>query len=181
MKTQKRKNVAWTATALLLLITYYLSSIPGLRVLPVISQINNLLNHFDTSMSIIAVRLVSLLPAQLASAGTLTDDFLRYARQNPVIIEFILRKSGHLILFFVITLAAFFLISLYLKSPGWTIFLTFISGAVIAALDEFHQFFVDQRTGSIIDIFINLTGVTLATLFILSSLFLASHWHQRTD
>jgi VanZ family protein len=174
----RHKKFAWTAAALLLLLTYYLSSIPGLKVLPVLSQINTLLKHFDTSITILAVRLVSFLPEQLAPARTLTADFLSYARQNPVIMEFLLRKTGHVILFFCITLAAFFLISLYHKSPGWTVFLAFLAGATLAILDELHQHFVIDRVGSIIDVFINLTGVFLAGGVILFSLFLTSHWRN---
>jgi VanZ family protein len=174
----RRKKFAWTAAALLLLLTYYLSSIPGLKVLPVLSQINTLLKHFDTSITILAVRLVSFLPDKLAPAKTLTADFLSYARQNPVIMEFLLRKTGHVILFFCITLAAFFLISLYQKSPGWTVFLAFLTGATLAILDELHQHFVDQRVGNIIDVFINFAGVSLATFVILFSLFLTVHWRD---
>lgn len=180
MKANRRKKLAWTATALILLLTYYLSSLPGLRVLPILRQINTLLQRFDLSITILAVNLVDILPAQLAPAKTITADFLRYARQNPVIIEFLLRKTGHVLLFFTITIIAFLLISLYLKSPGWSVTLAFLAGATLSVLDELHQHFVDQRVGSIVDIFINLTGVGLATFVILFSLFLTAHWRERT-
>ena len=177
MKNRTRKY-AWTAAALLVLLTYYLSSIPGLKVLPILSQINSLLQRFDTSITILATRLVYALPEQLASARTLTADFFRYAKQNPLIMEFLLRKTGHVLLFFIITLAAFFLLSFYLKSPGWTIALSFLAGATLAVLDEVHQYYVVDRMGSIIDVFINLTGVSLAIGVILFSLFLTSHWRR---
>lgn len=174
----KSKKYAWTAAALLLLLTYYLSSIPGLRVLPILNQVNDLLQRFDTSITILATQLTYALPEQLAPASALTADFLNYARQNPVIMEFLLRKTGHVALFFIITLAAFFLFSFYLKSPGWTIALAFLAGATLAVLDELHQHFVIDRVGSIIDVFINLTGVFLASGVILLSLFLTSHWRN---
>jgi VanZ family protein len=177
LKSRSKIN-AWTAATLLLILTYYLSSIPGLRVLPILNQVNNLLQRFDTSITILAARLVYALPEQLAPAKTLTADFLSYARQNPVIMEFLLRKTGHVALFFIITLAAFFLLSFYLKSPGWTIALAFLASATLAVLDEVHQHFVIDRAGSIIDVFINLTGVSLAIGVVLLSLFLTSHWRH---
>jgi VanZ family protein len=81
-------------------------------------------------------------------------------------------------LFFIITLAAFFLFSFYLKSPGWTIALAFLAGATLAVLDELHQHFVIDRVGNIIDVFINLTGVFLAEGVILFSLFLTIYWRN---
>jgi VanZ family protein len=80
--------------------------------------------------------------------------------------------------FFIITLAAFFLFSFYLKTPGWTIALAFLAGATLAVLDELHQHFVIDRVGSVIDVFINLTGVFLAIGVVLLSLFLTSHWRN---
>ena len=43
------KRIAWTLLALLLFLVYYLSSIPGLKVLPVLRQINGALQAVGIS------------------------------------------------------------------------------------------------------------------------------------
>ena len=42
-----------------------------------------------------------------------------------------------------------------------------IIGLEYAALDEFHQLFVDGRAGSVIDVFIDTIGVALGVLFVM--------------
>lgn len=175
-KIKKRKRNAWTAVIVVLLSLYYLSSIPGLRVLPVLRQINIALQRFDLNISLLIYRMVSNLPEQLAPARTLSGDFYAYARQNPVIIEFLLRKTAHVVVFFVITLVIFFLISQYVNSPWRALFFACLAGTVLAFLDEFHQGFVEQRFSSLIDVAFDLVGVGLAAFVILLSFVITARW-----
>jgi VanZ family protein len=178
MKAGKRKRNAWVAVILVLLSTYYLSSIPGLRVLPVLHQVNIILQRLNLSLSLLVAAVINNLPEQLAPARTLTGDFYAYARQNPVIIEFLLRKTAHVFVFFVITIVLFLLFSQYLKSAWWSVFLAFLAGSALAVLDEIHQGFVAGRVYSVVDIVIDIAGVTMAVLMLLISLFLTTRWRE---
>jgi len=184
---------------------YYLSSIPGLRVLPVLQQINKLLKYFDLSISRLAMKIAAHLPTQLSPAKTLTADFLNYARRNPVIIEFLLRKAAHVFFFFVITLVLFlllrefllrkaahvfffFVITLvlflllrsYFRQPWQAIVSAFIGGTFIAVLDEFHQAFVVNRHGNFVDVCIDMVGVLTAVLLLILSFWLTSQ-HRKSS
>ena len=57
------------------------------------------------------------------------------------------------------------------KQPGLVILLV----ALYAASDEFHQSFVPTRQGSLIDVFIDITGGILGLLFVLA----LTRWPQR--
>ncbi len=168
----------WLPLFLLLLVTYYLSSIPGLRVLPVFSQVNTLLNNLDLSLTRLAVGIANRLPAELSPARTFTQDFLAYARENPVIIEFLLRKTAHVILFFFITVAFFLLLRYYFQNLWLAGAVSFAAATIVAVLDEFHQSFVPGRTGSFVDVAIDMVGITLATGLIFFSLFIAGRYRQ---
>lgn len=130
-----------------------------------LSQVNDLLMLINLGIADLARAVVNRLPAQLASAGTLTGDFYQYARQNPVIIEFLLRKFAHIALFFMITLAFFILWRDYLK-PLQAVIVSFICGTAAATLDEIHQYYVIGRSGNIVDVMINMVGVMLAVFLI---------------
>lgn len=175
-KSRKRKRNAWTVVVIVLFSLYYLSSIPGLRVLPVLRQINFMLQRFDLNISLFIYRVVHNLPEQLEPARTLSGDFYAYARQNPVIIEFLLRKTAHVVVFFIITLVIFFLVSQYVKSPWWALIFACLAGTVLAFLDEFHQGFVEQRFSSIIDVAFDMVGVSLAAFVILLSFVITARW-----
>jgi len=176
------RKYAWLFVVFLLFLTYYLSSIPGLRVIPVLRQFNILLNRIDLSLSQLAQEIAVRLPEELAPAKTLTRDFMAYAGENPVVIEFILRKIAHVGLFFVITMAFFLLLRYYLKQPWAAVSVSFTAAAVVAVLDEYHQSFVPGRTGSPVDVLINLVGVVLALCLIVLSYFLAStHIKEKED
>ncbi|HZK25344.1 MAG TPA: VanZ family protein [Oscillospiraceae bacterium] len=157
---------------------YYLSSIPSLRVLPVLRQINNLLKYFDLTISKLAIKIATHLPTQLAPAKTLTADFLNYARRNPVIIEFLLRKAAHVFFFFVITLAFFLLLRNYFRQPWQAIVSSFLGGTIFAILDEFHQGFVMGRHGNYVDVCIDMVGV-LTAVFLLVLSFWLTNQHRK--
>ncbi len=164
-RKRKLKKKALLAVMVLLALTYYLSSIPSLQVIPVLRQVNALLTRVNLGIADLAHTIASRLPPQLESVGTITGDFYQYARENPVIIEFILRKSAHVFLFFIITLAFFVLWRHYLK-PAQAVAASFACGTLAAILDEIHQHYVTGRSGSIIDVAIDMTGVSLAIILI---------------
>ncbi len=160
-----RKTAALFIVAGLLTLTYYLSSIPYLRVLPVLREIHIFLSRINLGIADVARAIAARLPQELESVSTITGDLYHYARQNPVIIEFLLRKSAHVALFFIITIALFMLWRHYFK-PVHAVLAAFISGALIAILDEVFQYYVAGRTGNIIDVGFNMAGVSLAIALI---------------
>jgi len=181
LKPVRRKKLQRNAIILvlaLLALTYYLSSIPYLRVLPVLSQINDLLTLIDLRISDLVRAVINRLPSQLDAAGTLSGDFYNYARQNPVIMEFLLRKMAHVALFFMITLAFFILWRHYLK-PLQAVFASFFCGTMAATLDEIHQYYVVGRSGTIIDVLIDIFGVLLAVLLIAIAFLLVKPIYDR--
>lgn len=174
-KRKIRSKMAWPLLFATLLTTYYLSSIPGLAVLPVFRQVNSLLKTIDISISYLVHRLVALLPEQLAPVRSLTEDFLIYARANPVILEFMLRKTAHIALFFFITIALFLVIRQFFRNQWVATWVTFMAGSLIAVLDEYHQSFVPGRSGNIVDVAIDMLGVSAAIMLIGFALLLARH------
>ena len=166
----KMKKAAWTIVFALILILYYLSSVPSIGVLPFFRQINNLFRAYDTSVVSIAEEISSRAPQQLSPARTLLSDFYQYTLSNPGQVEFLLRKSAHVFMFFIITLAIFFLLRQYFQSGWVTIGGAFILGSILAVLDELHQTTVPGRSGNIVDVGIDIIGVSLAVFFILIAL-----------
>lgn len=160
------KKLAGPLLFMLLLATYFLSSIPGLAVLPILRQVNSFLKNIDVSISYLVRQLATQLPEQLAPARSLTEDFLIYARANPVILEFMLRKTAHIVLFFFITIALFLVIRQYIKNPWVATGVTFVAGTLVAVLDEYHQSFVPGRWGSVVDVMIDMLGVSAAIMLI---------------
>jgi len=160
------KRIAWTILLSFLFLTYYLSSIPGLEVVPVLRQVNNLLRLIDLSMTDLASSLAARLPEQLDPAKDAASNFYYYALANPDVAEFLLRKSAHVLLFFFITVAFFLLLRQYLKSSWKALFGAALLSTVVACLDEFYQTFIPYRSGNIVDVFINMIGILLAFMFI---------------
>ncbi len=176
------RKYAWVVIVILLLTLFILSSIPGLRVLPVLNQIYTIMVSFDLTFVRISEWLADQVPmdiGELYYVDTVTEDFLEYARDNPFIIEFLLRKLAHVFVFFVITIALFFLLHQYIKNTYTAIILSFLGGAVVSVLDELRQTFVDGRYGSIFDVVINMIGVLLAIGLILFSLFITTSGRKR--
>lgn len=172
------KRTAWTLLFVLLVTTYYLSSIPGLKVLPVLRQIHALLLGFDVSLTSLAGEIAGRLPAQLGPAKTLASDFLAYGRENPALIEFLLRKAAHIGLFFLITIALFLLLRQYLANSGAAVTGAFVLAGLMAFLDEYHQTFVSSRSGNLVDVGIDMVGVTMATTFIIFALLITGRWRK---
>ena len=107
------RKTAWVAVLGLMAFLYTVSSIPGLRVLPFLRQLNRLAAGLDFTFVRMAEWLAARIPlnfGELAYMDTVLQDFLVYVRGNPVIIEFFLRKMAHVAVFFFLTLALFFLL-----------------------------------------------------------------------
>lgn len=174
-----RKLNAWIIVIIVVGGIFYLSSIPGLRVVPVLSQLNSLLLRFDSVFIKISELIAHRLPVnmnELNPIRTAGNDFYAYAKANPIIIEFILRKIAHVVVFFILTIAIFFLLNQYTKRSISAAFLAYLITAIIAALDEYRQSFTDGRVASLIDVGIDLIGITLATLLILFAIFITKKW-----
>ncbi len=170
------KKSAGLLVFFLLTLTYYLSSIPGLGVLPLFKQVNALLHSIDLSITRLVMAIATRLPHQLGPARTFTEDFIFYARNNPVIIEFLLRKSAHVLLFFFITIALFLLLRHYFKRYCVAALVSAGIALFIAVLDEYHQSLVPGRTGSIFDVAIDMVGIMAATALIFFALFIARRY-----
>ncbi|WP_028306412.1 VanZ family protein [Desulfitibacter alkalitolerans] len=173
---------AWIIVILLIGTLFFLSSIPGLRVLPVLKSINSILISLDLTVIRFSEWLASLIPLdfnELRYIDTLTQDFLIYARENPIIIEFFLRKLAHIFIFFIITIAVFFLLHQYVKKSYAAVVLSLLMGGALSYLDEYRQSFVDGRYSSMVDVFINMIGVTLAICLIMFSLFITKRGRCR--
>ncbi|EEG77107.1 VanZ family protein [Dethiobacter alkaliphilus] len=175
------KKKAWFFVLAILATLYYLSSIPGLRVLPVLSQINAILRTFDMGITRLATAIAARLPSELGHAQTLSSDFYAYAQRNPVIIEFMLRKAAHVFVFFVITIAFFLLLRHYLHKPWQAILASFAAGTLMAFLDEYHQSLVDGRHGTLVDVGIDMIGVLAATFLLIFSFWLTSQYRSSTN
>lgn len=168
------KRFTWTVLLGLLFLTYYFSSIPGLQVLPVFRQVNGFLGRFDLSITALAGRIAARLPEQFGPFRSAASGIYHYALNNPETMEYLLRKGGHVLLFFVLTVAFFLLLRQYLRHPLGALCGAVILASLLAFLDEFHQLFIPGRSGSIADIFIDLFGVAAAALAIVFALLITA-------
>ena len=176
-----RKKTAWMILLGFIAFLYTASSIPGLRVLPVLRHLFGLTRRMDVTYSRIAQWLAARIPlnfSELTHIDTVMQDFVFYVRENPVVIEFFLRKAAHMTVFFFLTLALFFLLYQYVSSAPLAILLSFGGGFALAVLDEFRQSFVADRVASSVDVFIDMIGVSLAVVMIIFSLLLTSGRRQ---
>lgn len=174
----KKWNI-WIIVVIVIGGIFYLSSIPGLRVLPILKQLNTIIRSFDVYFIRIAQEISQRLPMdtnELTPIRTVSNDFYAYAKANPIIIEFILRKIAHIFVFFCLTLSLFLLINQYTKKTMSAAFFAPLTTGIFAALDEFHQSFVEGRVSSIIDVGIDLVGIIMASLVILFSIFITKKW-----
>ena len=84
--------------------------------------------------------------------------------------EFIFKKSGHVFVYFILTLIWIWTLSKEIL--GNSILLSF----AYAFIDEIHQLFVPGRTGLLRDVYIDLLGILLAVLLF----FLLKKWTKRS-
>ncbi len=181
------KKRAWIFIALAIGTVFLLSSIPSLRVLPVISQISKVTSNLDfgfvrisrwiaSNMSYLEqLPIASELPfdiGELNPAKEIGQEIFTYARENPIIIEFFLRKLAHIFVFFWITIFLFILINQYIPYRWLTVILANMGGVLLALLDEYRQTFVSGRVGSLVDVLIDSIGVFMAVVVIMFSFFI---------
>ena len=148
----------------------YLSSIPGLRVLPVLSAIYAFIMRFDVYFVRAAHFLADRLPIDTGELGPFQEAsqaFYTYAKDNPRIIEFILRKAAHMVVFYSLTLALFLVLNNRIKKTVHAVLAASVLATLVAVLDEFRQSFTDGRVSSLIDVSINVVGITIAALSLL--------------
>lgn len=77
-------------------------------------------------------------------------------------ISFIIRKLAHMVLYFVLYLLTFY--TMYQFNLKKRKVLSFIFCFLYAISDEFHQLFIINRSGMVIDVFIDMLGSLLAYL-----------------
>ena len=115
---------------------------------------------------------------------TLTDlvEHVKSASMPQLVMELnnIVRKVAHACIFFLLGILLYFAFRSLFKKNVW-IYLSALSGlAVIAALDEFHQFFVQGRAPMVSDVILDICGGA-AGLFFMLLLQLGGRFLTRTD
>lgn len=173
---------AWIGVIITVGTVYFLSSVPSLQVLPVLRSVHSFFMNIDQAFINSAHWLAAQIPLEtggLYYIDTATRDFLIYASNNPIVFEFILRKLAHVFVFFVITIAVFFLLHQYIKRSRYAVLLAFILTSIFAFVDEYRQTMIPGRVGSLVDVGIDMVGITLATLLIIFSLFLTKTGRER--
>jgi VanZ family protein len=91
--------------------------------------------------------------------------------QDPIgVIEFFIRKAGHVSEFAVLTLL--WILALLSKPVqiNMALLTSFMISVLYAVTDEWHQTFVDGRTGHAIDVVVDAFGALLAVLLVLAVL-----------
>lgn len=80
-------------------------------------------------------------------------------------LEFIVRKSGHIIGYFILTVLLFITMSYVTIQRGLKFLVVGLLSISYAALDEWHQTFVPGRTGRLIDVYgVDLIGVLIGLI-----------------
>ena len=140
-----KKLVVWIPVILLLLIIYYFSSADGVQSAGMSSLLTDKLVGVFT-----AVPLLDLNPVQEA----FSVDLLHY----------IIRKTGHLMVYAALALALAFALYQYRISSSRLILWSLSFGFFYACTDEIHQLFVLGRSGRFTDVLIDSLGMTLGIL-----------------
>ncbi len=91
----------------------------------------------------------------------LLPDSLKSGRQGVNTIEFVIRKSGHVLEYFVLSLLILTAIARNKKYKKLAYILAFLIPMIYAILDEYHQTFIPWRDGKLSDVFIDGAGVVL--------------------
>jgi VanZ family protein len=115
----------------------------------------------------------SMLPANLSSAQsgfivTLARDMFTFIGLNifDETLSLLIRKLAHFTEFLLLGIT----LTIYLKQLGKKWFYVLLIGFVVASIDETIQLFVSGRHGSILDVFIDMIGVSFG-LFIVSYIY----------
>ncbi|NOV00889.1 VanZ family protein [Paenibacillus planticolens] len=109
-----------------------------------------------------------------------TYDGQQITWQDPIgVIEFFIRKAGHISEFAI--LALLWIMALLCKPVRMIMALltSSIISVLYAATDEWHQTFVEGRTGHAIDVAVDTIGVFLAVLLVLAIVWIGSAIRRR--
>lgn len=94
-------------------------------------------------------------------SGKIVDTVSTYLTLSEEILTFLIRKSAHLALYFILGVLVFSLIREYTKETAKLIIFTLAVVATYAVIDETHQMFVSGRSGEIRDVLIDVTGAAI--------------------
>ena len=97
---------------------------------------------------------------KLPIIGGLLDELMKLS-----FAEFLIRKSAHMFLYFVLAILIYMSIS---KGNSYRYYiLAFVLSAMYACSDEIHQLFIVGRSGEIRDVLVDSTGALIGLLLIL--------------
>lgn len=144
----------------------YLSIVPALILLAFIfgfsAQTGESSGSFSYEISCEVVRITN----SVLSLDLLEDEVL----SNATSIHLLIRKLAHVSEYFLLTLLIYFPIHVLLPIQKNTVFKKLLFSSLLtvifAALDEFHQTFVDGRSGNPIDVMIDSIGIVIAVLLL---------------
>ena len=95
----------------------------------------------------------------LPIVGGLFDELMEFS-----FAEFLIRKSAHMFLYFVLAILIYMSIS---KGNSYRYYiLAFVLSAMYACSDEIHQLFIVGRSGEIRDVLVDSTGALIGLLLI---------------
>lgn len=80
---------------------------------------------------------------------------------DTVTISFYVRKTAHITEYFILCLLVSLLLECYSLSLNKILLLSFIISYIYACSDEFHQLYINDRSGSFIDTLIDSIGMIL--------------------
>ena len=115
--------------------------------------------------SIITMILIFFFSAQTGSeSAALSNGFLLWIQQtlNISIPSLLIRKCAHMSEYAILMFT--FLYGFKKNNIKHSVIYAFLSTVLYAFTDEFHQLFVENRSGSMIDVFIDSLGAVITTL-----------------
>lgn len=136
MDNKRKKIIAWVLMLLWMVFIFFMSNRPG---------------EVSSKQSDFVVVLMNMLGLDLSKFGDLAT--------------FVIRKGAHFTEYMILYLLVFNVIRFYVKSKlGYIYSLMIVFG--YACSDEFHQLFVDGRSGQFTDVLIDTSGGTFGMMVI---------------
>lgn len=145
--------IAWLVFVGVIIVLFYLSSQPNLLAVPVIKNINQFLisRGFD----------IMAIVTQIEYSHRLKPLY-EVLKDHPNMAEFIVRKTAHVVAFFIVTISIFVLASSYMKRFVPALIFAGVTAFIMAVLDELNQSAVPGRSGQILDVAVDSIGILLA-------------------